>query len=120
MISIIDDDVYVRDALVNCVRSRGYRVAAFGSAEDFLDSDECCRTTCLVLDIHLPGLSGIELQLRMRAEGRTTPVIFITAVGDECVRTRALAAGAAAFLRKPFDGAALSRCLDQALLDRMN
>jgi FixJ family two-component response regulator len=115
VISIVDDDIWVREATASYLRSRGYPVAAFASAEDFLQSDALERTTCAVIDIQLPGLSGIELQLELRATGRTTPVIFITALADDDVRTRAMAAGAVAFLRKPFEAAAFDRCLDNAL-----
>jgi FixJ family two-component response regulator len=118
VISIVDDDMWVRDATADYMRSRGYSVSSFASAEDFLQSEDVDRVSCLVLDIQLPGLSGIELQLQLRAAGHTTPVIFITALRDEHVQKRALATGAVALLRKPFDGAALDRCLDKALAER--
>jgi FixJ family two-component response regulator len=115
VISIVDDDVWVREATADYLRSRGYPVAAFASAEDFLESDDLDRTTCVVIDIQLPGLSGIDLHRRLRASGRTTPVIFITALADEDVRARAMATGAVAFLRKPFEASAFDRCLESAL-----
>lgn len=115
MISIVDDDVWVREGIASYLRSRGYPVATFESAEDFLGSCDIDRTTCIVIDIQLPGLSGIDLQRELRATGRATPVIFITALADENVRTRAMAAGAVAFLRKPFEAATFDRCLDSAL-----
>jgi FixJ family two-component response regulator len=115
VISIVDDDIWVREAMSSYLRSRGYPVAAFACAEDFLESDDLDHTTCVVIDIQLPGLSGIDLQLRLRGTGRTVPVIFITAVADEDVRIRAMAAGGVAFLRKPFEAAAFDRCLDSAL-----
>jgi FixJ family two-component response regulator len=115
VISIVDDDIWVREATANYLRSRGFPVAAFASAEEFLQSDDLDRTTCAVIDIQLPGLSGIDLQRELRATGRTTPVIFITALADEDVRTRAMAGGAVALLRKPFEAAAFDRCLDNAL-----
>lgn len=115
MISIVDDDIWVREATAGYLRSRGYQVAAFASAEDFLQSDDVDRTTCVVIDIQLPGLSGIELQHELRATGRTTPVIFMTALAGEDVRSRAMAAGAVAFLRKPFEASVFDRCLDSAL-----
>ena len=115
MISIVDDDFWVRESTADYLRSRGFPVAAFASAEDFLQSDELDRTTCAVVDIQLPGLSGIDLQRRLRASGRTTPVIFMTALADEDVRTRAMAGGAVAFLRKPFHAAVFDRCLENAL-----
>ena len=113
--SIVDDDIWVREATADYLRSLGYRVAAFASAEDFLQSDDLDRTTCVVLDIQLPGLSGFDLQRKLRASGRTTPVIFMTALADEDVRIRAMATGAVAFLRKPFQAAAFDRCLENAL-----
>ena len=115
MISIVDDDIWVREATADYLRSRGYPVAAFASAEDFLQSDDLDRTTCVVIDIQLPGLSGIDLQRQLRASGRTMPVIFITALADDDVRARAMGAGAVAFLRKPFEAAAFDRCLARAL-----
>lgn len=115
MISIVDDDIWVREAIADYLRSRGYPVAAFASAEDFLQSDDVDRTTCVVIDVQLPGLSGIDLQHELRAAGRRTPVIFITALAGEDVRTRALAGGAIGCLRKPFEAAAFDRCLDSAL-----
>ena len=115
MISIVDDDIWVREATASYLRSRGYPVAAFASAEEFLQSDELDRTTCVVIDIQLPGLNGIDLQRELRAAGRTTPVIFITALADENVRNRAMAGGAVAYLRKPFQAAAFDRCLESAL-----
>jgi FixJ family two-component response regulator len=115
VISIVDDDIWVREAIVSYLRSRDYPVAAFASAEEFLQSDDLDRTTCVVIDIQLPGLSGIDLQRALRAAGRTTPVIFITALADDDVQARAMAAGAVAFLRKPFEAAIFDRCLDCAL-----
>jgi len=115
MISIVDDDIWVRDAIANYLRSRGFPVAAFASAEDFLQSDDLDHTNCVVLDIQLPGLSGIDLHRELRSTGHTMPVIFITALADEDVRSRAMATGAVAFLRKPFEAAAFDRCLDSAL-----
>jgi FixJ family two-component response regulator len=115
LISIVDDDVWAREATADYVRSRGHPVVAFASAEDFLQSDDLDRTICAVIDIQLPGLNGIELQLQLRASGHTMPVIFITGLADENVRTRAMSAGAVAFLRKPFETAALDRCLESAL-----
>jgi FixJ family two-component response regulator len=115
VISIIDDDVWVRDATASYVRSRGYPVATFASAEDFLQSADLDRTTCAVIDIQLPGLSGIDLHRELRAAGHTMPVIFITALTHEEVRTRVTAAGAVGFLRKPFKASAFDRCLDSVL-----
>jgi FixJ family two-component response regulator len=115
VIAIVDDDDCVRYATANLVRSLGLKTAEFGCAEDFLRSHDVDRTTCLVLDIQLPGLNGIELQRRLRADGHTTPVIFITGVPDERLRDRAFAGGAVGFLRKPFDSNTLIFCIDKIL-----
>jgi len=115
VISIVDDDPVVREATANLLRSLGLASAKFSSAEEFLDSDDVDRTTCVISDMRLPGLSGIDLQTRLRAEGKTTPVIFITAFPDEPLRRRALAGGAIAFLGKPYDAESLIDSLDKAL-----
>jgi len=115
MISIVDDDALVREATANLVRSHGFATANFTSAEDFLESDAVDDTTCLILDVQLPGLSGIELQKRLRAKGKKMPVIFITAFPEERVRASALAAGAVALLDKPYDADFLIDCVGVAL-----
>ena len=103
MISIVDDDPSVREATKGLVRSLGYGAAAFASAEDFLQSDQVNDTACLITDVQMPGLSGVELQSRLIAQGNCTPIIFITAFPEQRIRTRALEAGAVGFLSKPFD-----------------
>jgi FixJ family two-component response regulator len=103
MISIVDDDQSIRDATKGLVRSLGYSAAAFASAEDFLQSDHVSNTACLITDVQMPGLSGVELQSRLIAQGNRTPVIFITAFPEERIRARALEAGAVGFLSKPFN-----------------
>src|SRR3954453_3356540 len=102
MISIIDDDPSFRDATRRLVRSLGYSARAFASAEDFLQSDGINGTACLILDVNMPGLSGIELQSRMIAQGNSTPIIFVTAVADATIQANAFKAGAIGFLSKPF------------------
>jgi FixJ family two-component response regulator len=114
LISIVDDDESVRESTKALVRSLGYAARAYASAEEFLGSDPD-STTCLICDVQMKGLSGIELQERLIAEGRRTPIIFITAFPDEQVRRRALKAGALGFLRKPFSEDKLTSCLDSAL-----
>jgi FixJ family two-component response regulator len=114
-ISIIDDDASVRRALQRLVRSLGLNVEAFATAEDFLQPTSQPATDCLVLDVNLPGLSGLELQERMRAEGRGVPIVFITAYGTDRMRERALRAGAIAFLEKPFQEQALLAALARAV-----
>jgi len=102
-ICIIEDDESVRRALRRLIRSLGFGVEAFATAEEFLQSFAQTLPCCLILDVHLPGLSGLELQRRLRAEGRSVPVVVITAYADDKVREQALQDGAIAFLQKPFE-----------------
>jgi FixJ family two-component response regulator len=115
VISIVDDDDSVRDATKYLVNSLGYTTATFASAEEFLRSERVHGTLCLITDVQMPGLNGLELQSRLVEDGHCIPVIFITAFPEEGIRTRALAAGACGFLKKPFDDQSLIRCLDAAL-----
>jgi FixJ family two-component response regulator len=115
MISIVDDDASVREATKELVRSLGYSAAAFASAEDFLQSGQLGETACLISDVQMPGLSGIDLQRRLIADGHSLPIIFITAFPDERARTRALDGGAVGFLTKPYREESLIECLGQAL-----
>jgi FixJ family two-component response regulator len=115
MISIVDDDPSVREATKGLVRSLGYGAAAFASAEDFLQSDQVNDTACLITDVQMPGLSGVELQSRLIAQGNCTPIIFITAFPEQRIRTRALEAGAVGFLSKPFDEDRLIEYIHAAL-----
>ena len=115
MISIVDDDRFVREAMGDLVQSLGYAAATFDSAEHFLQSGRLAETSCLITDLQMPGLSGLALQSHLLAEGHRTPVIFITAVPEEKFRSRAKNPGAVGFLRKPFDEEALINCLDTAL-----
>ena len=115
MISIVDDDESVREATKELLRSLGYAAAAFASAEDFLQSEQLSTTDCLISDVQMPGLSGIDLQRRLIADGHRMPIIFITAFPDERVRARALGAGAIGFLTKPYREESLIECLGQAL-----
>jgi FixJ family two-component response regulator len=104
VIGIVDDDEGVRVALDGLFRSAGFRVVMFPSAEALLSSTCLQIITCLVLDLHLPGMDGLSLQSRLADDGRTTPIIVLTAHGDAEARARALDEGAVAFLTKPFDG----------------
>jgi FixJ family two-component response regulator len=115
VISIVDDDKSVREATKGLVRSLGYGAAAFASAEDFLQSDHVNDTACLITDVQMPGLSGVELQSRLIAQGNRTPIIFITAFPEERIRTRALEAGAVGFLSKPFNEDRLIEYIHAAL-----
>ena len=118
MISIVDDDQSVREATKGLVRSLGYRVATFGSAEEFLRSEWVHDSSCLITDMQMPGFSGLELQSHLIAEGNPVPMVFVTGFPEERVRTKALEAGAFGFLGKPFDEGNLIACLDKALKDR--
>ena len=119
MISIVDDDESVRESTKALVRSLGYSARTFASADEFLDSD-LDETSCVILDVQMKGQSGVELLERLIAEGRHTPVIFITAFPDERTRNYVLDAGAIGFLRKPFSDEKLTRCLDTALADHLS
>jgi len=116
-IAIIDDDESIRVATSSFVRSLGFAAAAFSSAEEYLTSPERHRSVCLISDVQMPGMSGLDLQSYLAAQGHRVPIIFITAFPDDNVRSRALAQGAVCFLDKPFDSQALSRCIDMALKD---
>jgi len=102
MISIVDDDKSVREATKTLVRSLGYGALTFSSAEEFLNSDCVEGTCCLITDVQMSGLSGVELQKRLIVEGRHVPIIFITAFPDKRTHRRVLDAGAVGFLSKPF------------------
>ncbi len=114
-ISIVDDDESVRMAVSSLVRSLGFQVCTFSSAEEFLASPLLAQTSCLVSDIQMPGMSGLELQKALSARDSGIPIIFITAFPEDGVRRRAEAAGAVGFLSKPFDGQAMIEYLTAAL-----
>ena len=107
VVSIVDDDESVRVATAKLVRLHGFVAHAFASAEEFLAVARLDDTSCLITDVKMPGMSGVELQGRLIAQGKRIPVIFITAFPQEASRARALQAGAAGFLTKPFDGQTL-------------
>jgi two-component system, LuxR family, response regulator FixJ len=115
LIAVVDDDESVREGLENLISSVGFEVKLFASAEDFLDSDTPLQTDCAILDVRLPGISGLELQQRLVADGKSIPVIIITAQGDDQTQDEAVAAGAIAFLKKPFKEEALLTALASAL-----
>jgi FixJ family two-component response regulator len=115
VISIVDDDESVREATKGLVRSLGYVAATFASAEEFLQSDSVRDTSCLISDVQMAGMSGVELQDRLNAAGYHVPIIFITAFPEERIRSRVLKAGACGFLTKPFNDDSLFECLDMAL-----
>ena len=115
VISIVDDDGSVRAATYNLVRSLGYIVYTFASAEEFLRSPHLNDTSCVIADVQMPTMSGVEMQAHLLAKGYHMPFIFITAFSVESARARAVKAGATCFLTKPFDGDTLVKCLDVAL-----
>ena len=115
LISIIDDDASVRSAVSRLVRATGYVAHAFSSAADFLNSQHLGETSCVIADVQMPGMSGIELQNLLRSRGHPVPMIFITAFPDENARLQAVQAGAVAFLSKPFDSTTLVDSIESAL-----
>ena len=115
LISIVDDDALARDGIRELVESLGYKATTFESAEHFLQSSMVGETACLITDLQMPGLSGLELQDALRSQGFHTPVILITAFPNEKHRTRALDNGAVGFLSKPFNEQTLIECLTVAI-----
>jgi FixJ family two-component response regulator len=115
MISIIDDDRSVREAIKSLVRSLGYDAATFASAEEYLGSDCVRNSECLITDLQMPGMTGVDLQDRLIADGFRKPIIIMTALSAEEAPVRAKAAGAFGFLRKPFSDERLIECLNKAL-----
>jgi FixJ family two-component response regulator len=114
-ISIVDDDGSVREGLVSLMQSHGYLAEAFESGAGFLASDRRHRTDCLIADMHMPGMTGLELVEQLAAAGAAIPTILITARHDEGVRLRALQAGVLCYLTKPFKEDELLRCIRSAL-----
>jgi FixJ family two-component response regulator len=103
VVAIVDDDESIRNALLGLMKEAGLPAWSFASAEEFLESGQRQETSCLIADISMPGMSGLELQSRLNTEHLKIPIIFITAHGDEQMRMQALRAGAVEFLTKPFD-----------------
>ena len=115
LISIVDDDELYRESMRKLVMLLGFTVETFPSAADFLASHLLPETACLVADVHMPGMTGIELHGRLIKLGYAIPTILITAFADECVRDRALKDGVVCYLSKPVDDGDLERCLRSAL-----
>jgi len=111
LIAVVDDDELVRLALQRLLKAAGFAVTSFGSAEDLLRSGQLPEAACLIADIRMPGMSGLDLQARLKDESCAIPIIFITAHGDEKMRLQAMRAGAVGFLAKPFNS--------DVLLDRV-
>lgn len=114
-ISIVDDDESMRCAVKSLVTSLGFAACTFASAEEFLHSPRLDDTDCLITDLQMPGLSGIELQKSLLAQDRHIPIIFMTAFPEERMRTRAMEAGALGFLSKPFETQTLITLIDKAI-----
>ena len=115
LIAVVDDDASMRGALRRLLRSVGFRAAAFASAEEFLQASQLQDTACVIVDVRMPGMSGLELQQHLATIQCSVPLIFITAHGDEEARARALRAGAVEFLYKPFREEVLLRAIQSAL-----
>jgi FixJ family two-component response regulator len=115
VVAIVDDDELVRGALSGLMKSAGFSALAFASAEEFLNSGEQGHTGCLIADIRMPGMSGLDLQSKLVRDDYRFPIIFITAQGDEKMRMQALRGGAVDFLSKPFDDLTLLDCVRAAL-----
>jgi FixJ family two-component response regulator len=115
LVAIVDDDESVQRALQDLIESDGLSALCFGSPEQFLDSEARNKAACLIADIRMPGLSGLELQAKLKAEGCRIPVVFITAHGDAEMRIHAMREGAVQFLSKPFDDTVLLEIVHAAL-----
>ena len=115
VVAAVDDDRRVRESIHSVLESAGYEAVVFGSAEEFLESGVLSRATCVIADVRLPGIHGIELQLRIRQERAQLPVIFVTAHDDDEIRQQALRDGAVDFMVKPFDAATLLENVERAV-----
>jgi FixJ family two-component response regulator len=115
IVCIIDDDASVRIAVERIVRSMDLAAYTFVSCREFLESPQLHNAGCIVADVQMPGMSGLELQRSLKIRGMTTPLIFITAYPNEKLRKEALDAGAVCFLEKPFQGTSIVECIERAL-----
>ena len=120
IISVVDDDASVRTATARLLRAAGFSAHAFASAREFLLSPRMRETSCLIADVEMPGMSGIELQGYLIAHGHKTPMIFITAFPEDRIREQVMTAGAIDFLSKPFDEPRLLECVERALTKHYN
>jgi len=118
LISVIDDDDSVRESLRALIRSAGLAVQVFASAEEFMDSQYFHATNCVILDVRMPGMNGLDLQRRLTVDQPELPVIFITAHGDQAARSQALKAGAVEYLLKPFSDEALLTAINTSLASK--
>lgn len=112
LVSVVDDDESVRESLPDLLRELGFPARTFSSAEEFLTSESLCKTRCLILDVAMPGMTGLDLQLELARRGHEIPIIFITALKDRSIQEKAFQQGAVQFIHKPFS--------DTALLDALN
>jgi len=117
LVAVVDDDDLLRDALRRLLKASGLGAVSFESAEDLLNSGRLPELACVIADVRMPGMSGLELQAKLRAERYATPIIFITAHGDAKMRIQAMRDGAVEFLTKPFDNAVLVEIVRAALED---
>jgi FixJ family two-component response regulator len=115
LVSVVDDDQFCRESMGRLMRSLGYTVEAFSSAADFLASPRLAETACLIADVHMPAMTGIELYRHLIDAGRSIPTILVTAYPNDVDRTRALNDGVVCYLRKPVDEKDLIGCLRAAL-----
>jgi FixJ family two-component response regulator len=115
LVSVVEDDRFFRDSMRRLMRSLGYSVEAFSTAADFLASHRLAETACLIADVHMPAMTGLELHRRLVEAGYAIPTILVTAYPNEDVRTRALKDGVVCYLRKPIDQEHLMRCVRAAL-----
>jgi FixJ family two-component response regulator len=115
LISVVDDDESMREAVRGLMKALGYTAEAFASAEDFLSSSQVPCTSCLIADVQMPGMTGIELHRHLMASGKTIPTILITAYPDDSARERALSDGVVCYLSKPFDESDLLSCIRSSL-----
>jgi FixJ family two-component response regulator len=120
LIAIVDDDKSVQSALQDLIESEGLPTLCFGSAEQFLDSEARYKAACLIADVRMPGMSGLELQAKLKGERCRIPIIFITAHGEAKMRIQAMRDGAVEFLTKPFDNAVLLETVHAAVEDHAN
>jgi FixJ family two-component response regulator len=115
LLSVVDDDESMRESLPDLIKEFGFAARAFSSAEEFLSSDSVDQTSCLILDVAMPGMSGPDLHQELKRRRKQIPVIFITGQRDEAIRARVLQQGAAGFLLKPFSDAALLAAIKTAM-----
>ena len=120
IISIVDDDASMRTATARLLRSLKFSAHSFASAQEFLLSPQLRETSCLIADVEMPGMSGVELQARLAAHGHSMPIIFITAFPEDRIRDRVMSAGAVDFLSKPFDEPRLLESVERALARRQD